>query len=64
MIRITTDRKVRQEIEQVMNAHYEREELRQMCREMRSMIHGLENRVARLEGTNRIDERNHECKCR
>lgn len=59
MIRITTDRKVRQEIEQAMNAHREREELNQIYRELRSMIYELEQRVSKLEGTNRIDERNY-----
>ena len=63
MIRITTDRKVQQEINQAMNAHFEREELNQMRREMLSRMHEIERRVSKLEGTNRIDERNYECKC-
>ena len=61
MIRITTDRKVREEIEQAMNAHCEREERNQMYREMMSRIYELEKRVSRLEGTNRVEERN--CVC-
>lgn len=63
MIRITTDRQVKQEIEKAMNSHYEREELNQRYRDMMSRIYELEKRVSKLEGTNRIDGRNYECKC-
>ena len=63
MIRITTDRWVRQQIEREMNAHLEREDINQMFRDMRARIYELEKRVSKLEGTNRIDERNYECKC-
>lgn len=56
MIRITTDKKVRQEMEQMMNAHREREELNERHREMMMRIYELEKRVSRLEGTNRVDE--------
>lgn len=61
MIRITTDRKVKQEIEQAMNSYHEREELNQRYRDMMSRIYELEKRVSRLEGTNRFEERN--CVC-
>ena len=61
MIRITTDRKVREEIEQAMNAHCEREDLNQRYRDVMSRIYELEKRVSRLEGTNRVKERN--CVC-
>ena len=55
MIRITTDKKVRQEMEQMMESHREREEFNQWHRDTMLRLHDLEKRVSRLEKSNKED---------